>query len=52
MYEPDYETECETCEQKPTVTIVENGEVQHHFGLCGPCCFGEAAALDVDTWNA
>jgi len=30
---PNWEVECETCGQKPTVGST---------GLCGPCCFGEA----------
>jgi len=33
----DWDTECEVCEGKPTV---------HPTGLCGPCCFGEAATIN------
>lgn len=32
----NYDEECTCCEAKPTV---------HPTGLCGPCCFGEAATL-------
>lgn len=31
----NYDTPCANCGQKPTVGATE---------LCGPCCFGEAAA--------
>lgn len=32
----DWNTECDVCSEKPTV---------HPTGLCGPCCFGEAATV-------
>lgn len=31
--DPDWDTACTTCEERPTV---------HPTELCGPCCFGEA----------
>lgn len=48
-FEPDYEGECD-CGQTPTVNILEDGEVTHHSGLCGPCFFGTAKALCVSWW--
>ena len=50
-YEPDYDTKCENCDQVPTVTVIENGVLTHHTGLCGPCCWGEAETIDPETWN-
>lgn len=49
-YEPDYEAKCDVCEQSPCVTVVKNGKVIAHIGLCGVCCFGEAACLDPKEW--
>lgn len=34
---PNYDVECENCSCTPTVGST---------GLCGPCCFGAAEALD------
>jgi hypothetical protein len=34
--EPDWETPCEVCGEKPTM---------HPTGLCGPCCTGEAETI-------
>lgn len=31
--DPNWDVGCENCGEKPTVG---------NFGLCGPCCFGEA----------
>ena len=49
-YIPDYEIECINCGQTPTVNIFQNGLIQSQTELCGPCCFGEADALDPDNW--
>lgn len=35
----DWEHPCDVCGQLPTV---------HPTGLCGPCCFGEAATVGGD----
>ena len=51
-FEPDYNLDCTNCGTKPTVVAVETATGgRHHFELCGPCCFGTAAALDTDWWN-
>ena len=50
-YKPDYESKCENCDQSPCVTAVLDGKEVHHFGMCGPCTFGTAQALDPDWWN-
>lgn len=51
-YVPDYDDECVNCGQSPTVTVEESdGTVSHRTNLCGPCCWGEASTLEVDTWN-
>ena len=51
-FEPDYITECFNCDQTPTVMVTDEGcNIEHHTELCGPCCFGEAAALDPKNWN-
>lgn len=50
-YEPDYEMECDNCGQTPCVTAVLKGKVVHHFGMCGPCTFLTALALDPEWWN-
>lgn len=48
---PDYENKCENCGQSPVVTGTdENGKVVYRSKMCGPCTFGEAAALDPDNW--
>lgn len=50
-FEPDYETPCVNCGERPTVTAVKGGMIVHHVELCGPCCWGTSEALDPDTWN-
>jgi hypothetical protein len=51
-YEPDFESECETCGQTPTVMgINATGKVVLATGLCGPCTWGEAEMLDWSKWN-
>jgi len=48
----DYESECEVCENTPTVVIKgEGAEGDHHLGLCGVCTFGTAKALDTAYWE-
>lgn len=49
---PDYEAECENCGQSPCVTGVDKNEVTiYRSGMCGPCTFGTAKAIDPDWWN-
>ncbi len=51
-YEPDYANRCENCGESPTVTGVnKDGKVVYAAGMCGPCTFGTAKALDPDWWN-
>jgi len=50
-YVPSYEYACDICDRVPTVCIMEDGIVTEHMGLCGPCCFGTAEALDAEEWN-
>jgi len=51
-YEPDYEQECENCGQTPVVTGVAKGKVVYDSGMCGPCTFGTARAIDPAWWNS
>lgn len=48
---PDYHSQCLVCEESPTVTVVEDGKIVSSPGLCGPCTFGTAQALDPSQWN-
>ena len=50
-YAPDYGNRCIVCEQKPVVTLVEDGKVTMRTDMCGPCTWGEAETIDPDTWN-
>ena len=52
-YVPEYEIDCSVCGQTPVVTITDanTGDLKHNIGLCGPCCFGEAAMLEPARWN-
>lgn len=50
-FEPDYESECIVCGQKPVVTGVRKGEVVYTSEMCGPCTWGEARTIDPNTWN-
>lgn len=49
---PNYKIKCMVCGAKPTVDVyTEDGsKLQAHMDLCGPCCFGEAAAIDPANW--
>lgn len=47
---PDYKHKCEVCEQKPVVTGVTLGKVVYRSGMCGPCTFGSADAIDPEDW--
>lgn len=38
----DYKGKCENCGNSPVVSLT---------GLCGPCTFGSADALDPTTWE-
>lgn len=50
-YVPDYEGKCLACDESPVVTGVDkDGNVVVAPGLCGPCTWGEAAAIDPSTW--
>jgi hypothetical protein len=51
-YQPNYTSRCENCEQSPTVTGVKAGKTVYESGMCGPCTFGTAAALDPAWWNS
>lgn len=42
-FRPDHSRQCENCQQTPVVPL---------SGLCGPCHFGTAAAVDGDWWNS
>ena len=46
---PNYDIECQVCEQTPTVDLHDDNGVTH-MELCGPCCWGEADAVDPDNW--
>ncbi|MFG7180713.1 hypothetical protein ACGYQ5_14390 [Burkholderia pseudomallei] len=50
-FEPDWESECLICGQKPTVTAVTSGNVAYETGMCGPCTWGEADMSDPTKWN-
>lgn len=49
---PNYDRKCLNCEQTPTVDIYDkDGKIlRTHMDLCGPCCFGEADAVDPENW--
>lgn len=46
---PNYDATCEICMMTPTV-VVNDEDGAHDTGLCGPCCFGEADAIDPENW--
>jgi hypothetical protein len=48
-FKPDQDTPCGNCHQVPTVVL--SGSGYGNTGLCGPCYFGTAEALDPDTWS-
>jgi len=48
---PNYAGHCEVCGESPTVVVVAEGQ-EDDLGLCGPCCFGTARALDPDNWES
>jgi hypothetical protein len=54
-FEPDYKGQCESCgvdaNLSPLVTAWKHGRMVASTGLCGPCCWGEAAMLDPREWN-
>jgi len=51
-YEPSYEHECCVCGQKPVVTLVnEKREILYSTDMCGPCTWGEAETVVLETWN-
>jgi hypothetical protein len=50
-FEPDYDDQCASCGESPTVTGERHGRVVVRWHLCGPCCFGEARMLDPREWN-
>jgi hypothetical protein len=51
-YEPNYLGECGNCGTSPTVMAVRKNQIVVDFGLCGPCCFGSAKAIDPQWWNS
>jgi hypothetical protein len=48
---PNDEGKCLSCGESPTVTVIVKGVIVHDVGLCGPCTWGDATALDPGTWN-
>lgn len=49
-FEPDYGATCDVCGQSPCVTGIRDGRAVYHSGMCGPCTFGTADALDPANW--
>jgi hypothetical protein len=53
--EPDYTSSCRVCGEEPqgqpTVTGWRYGRLVVHWGMCGPCLFGETAMVDPRNWN-
>lgn len=50
-FKPNHGTKCENCEQTPTVVVIVSTTEEYNSGLCGPCYFGTARALDSDEWD-
>lgn len=50
-FTPDDDSACLSCGASPTVVAIRDGKIVATPGLCGPCCFGTAAAWDPTTWN-
>lgn len=50
-YKPNWGNACRNCSETPSVDAVKNGVTVLRTGLCGPCCWGDANAIDPDTWN-
>ncbi len=46
---PDYDKKCDVCDATPTVVF--SGAGHGNSGLCGPCCFGTAEAIDPEKWG-
>jgi hypothetical protein len=49
-FEPDYCARCEVCDESPCVTGVKAGRVVYQSGMCGPCTFGTADAINPANW--
>jgi hypothetical protein len=50
-FKPNYDGKCVACGSSPTVTgLDEDGKKLFGDQLCGPCFFGEAEAVDPETW--
>lgn len=45
----DYEHECVSCGQKPTV-IIKDGIDVSDTRLCGCCCFDDDTCYDPENW--
>lgn len=50
-FEPDYTKSCECCGQTPIVNCVKDNTIVFTTTLCGVCTWGEASAVDPNTWN-
>lgn len=49
-FAPDYGARCEVCDESPCVTGVRAGRVVYQSGMCGPCTFETADAIDPANW--
>lgn len=49
-FKPDWVAECCVCDQSPVVDVYEDGKLVYSTDMCGPCSFGEAAAIDPEEW--
>lgn len=53
----NYERPCTVCDAIPTVDVYDidssptDLSFSDHTDLCGPCCFGEASAIDPAEWE-
>lgn len=54
-YEPDYTQCCTKCGAKPVVVGIRSKfgreEIAYRSGMCGPCTFCTADAVDPENWN-
>jgi hypothetical protein len=49
--EPNYNIECEHCDNTPTVVCCGEDEAPHYTQQCGPCYFGAEDMIDPSDWN-
>jgi hypothetical protein len=50
-FEPDYDDECTSCGQAPTVVAMRFGQIVARTHLCGPCTWGEDSMQHPREWN-